>query len=302
MPPTHIFIHTFFYGDNMKTLLALVVGLFLTTNAHAISLTFKLDIFSSGSDIYACNAGLMHQGYEGRVCYERDNPERSCNPGTCTSGEQCNCVCTGDTLNNSGQGEYRLDYFTSSYRNWADHGEIGNGATTKTKEAGLNSFNQLFNNNQAFGKELSSLKFNLGSERYGAVYFLDVCFRATQIAYNYQGTTINWAHDKQVTITDLLNNGYNYEQLSGLEVKTITSCKAKGNGNWVTEQESNWTAFGSSDILNYAKKNITKDLEKCKVRYYFREANTTGLASIRRWTKQAARVCTYTSFDEPAAE
>lgn len=285
----------------MKTLLALIVGLFLTTNAHAISLTFKLDIFSSGNDIYACNAGLMHKGYEGRVCYERDNPERACNPGTCTSGEQCNCVCTGDTLNNSGQGEYRLDYFTSSYRNWADHGEIGGGATTKTKEAGLNSFNQLFNNNEAFGKELSSLSFNLGSERYGAVYFLDVCFRATQISYNYPGSTINWAHDKQVTITDLLNNGYNYEELSGLEVKTVTTCKPKNASAYQVEQ-TNWTAFGSSDILNYQTKQIKKDLEKCKVRYLFREANRSGLASIRRWTKQAARVCTYTSFDEPTAE
>ena len=61
----------------MKSLLSLMFGLMLLSfNANAISLTFKLDIFSSGVDIYACNAGLMHGKYQDRVCYERDNPEK----------------------------------------------------------------------------------------------------------------------------------------------------------------------------------------------------------------------------------
>lgn len=283
----------------MKSLFSLMFGLMLLSfNANAISLTFKLDIFSSGSDIYACNAGLKHKGYQDRVCYERDNPENSCNPGTCTSGEQCNCVCTGDTLNNDGQGEYRLDYFNATYRNWADHGEIGGGAGSQYKEAGKNNFNQLFSNNTAFGKELSGLTFNLGSERYGAVYFLDVCYRATQISYDYPGSTINYSHDKQVTITDLSDNGYNYEELSGLAVKAVVMCKAKGQ-SWYQVEETDWRAFNGADVLNYAKKNIRKDLEKCKVRYLFKESNRQGLQSVRRWNLQKARVCTYTSFNEP---
>lgn len=283
----------------MKFLKLSLVAMFLATNAHAISLTFKLDIFSSGADIYACNAGLIHQGYKKRVCYERDNPKRSCNPGVCTNkNTQCNCVCTGDTLNGNGQGEYRLDYFKSAYRNWADHGEIGKGAKTETREAGEKKFNQLFKDEDAFGKELSSLTFNLGSERYGAVYFLDVCYRATQISYDYKGSTIAYTADKQVTITDLSKNGYNYEELSGLAVKAVTMCKAKGK-NWYKVEETNWASFNSSDIINYSHKNIKKDLETCKVRYYFQESNRDGLASIRRWNLQEARVCTYTSFNEP---
>lgn len=283
----------------MKKFALLFVALFVSTNVHAISLTFKMDIFSSGTDIYACNAGLMHQGYEDRVCYERDNPENSCNPGLCTDEQSCNCVCTGDTLNNSGQGEYRLDYMNASYRDWADHGEVGGGAGTAYKEAGQNGFNQLWNNEVAFNKELTDLNFNLGSERYGAVYFLDVCFRASQISYDYPGSTINYAHDKQVTITDLSTNGYNYEELSGLAVKTIVQCKAKNN-SWYVDSESQWQAFNGADVLDYNRKNITKDLEKCKVRYLFRETNESGLESIRRWNLQQARVCTYTSFDEAA--
>lgn len=282
----------------MKSLMTILVALIVSANVHAVSLTFKLDIFSSGTDLYACNAGLKHTAHANRVCYERDNPENSCNPGTCTSGEQCNCVCTGDTLNNDGQGEYRLDYFNATFRDWADHGEIGSNSGSVYKEAGLTSFNKLFSNSDAFGKELSGLTFNLGSERYGAVYFLDVCFRATQISYDYPGSTINYSHDKQVTITDLSTNGYNYEELSGLQVKAVVSCKAK-NQSWYQVEETSWAAFNSSDIINYAKKNITKDLEKCKVRYYFKEGNRSGLQSVRRWNLQKARVCTYTSFNEP---
>ena len=75
-------------------------------------------------------------------------------------------------------------------------------------------------------------------------------------------------------------------------------CKAKGK-NWYKVEETNWASFNSSDIINYSHKNIKKDLETCKVRYYFQESNRDGLASIRRWNLQEARVCTYTSFNEP---
>jgi len=283
----------------MKNIFGLIVGLLLVcSNANAISLTFKLDIFSSGSDIYACNAGLKHGTYQQRVCYERENPEQSCNPALCEEGQACNCVCTG-AINGEDDGEYRLDYFKASYTDWADHGTVGANFTRKVKEAGKSNFNKLFTNNEAFNKELQSLTFNLGSERYGAVYFLDVCFRATQISYDYPGSTINWALQRQVTITDLANNGFNYEELSGLQVRAEVACRQK-NGSTLTINDSGWSSFNGNDLINWAKKNITKDLEKCKVRYYFKESNRSGVASIRRWNLQEARVCTYTSFNEPA--
>lgn len=284
----------------MKQLIVLFSVLVMTSSAHAISLAFKMDIFSSGSDIYACNAGLMHGAHANRVCYERENPEVSCNPGTC-AGQVCNCVCTGDSLNNDDQGEYRLDFLTSDYSNWADHGSVATGAASKYVEAGKTSFNQLWSNDAAFDKQLNSLQINLSSERYGAVYFLDVCYRATQIAHNWNASSINYAHDKQVTITDLSSNGYDYEVLAGLAVKTVVTCKPK-NQNWYTVEETDWRLFNGSDVLNYNTKNIAKDLEQCKVRYLFKESNVDGLASIRRWNLQQARVCTYTSFNEPVLD
>jgi len=283
----------------MKSFLAAFVGLLLmTSNAHAIALTFKLDIFSSGADIYACNAGLKHKGYNSRVCYERDQPETSCNPNLCEEGQACNCVCTG-SITGEGDGEYRLDFLKASFSDWADHGEIGANSSTVVREAGINSFNKVFDNNEAFGKELKSLTFNLGSERYGAVYFLDVCFRATQIRYDYNGSTINWAMERQVTITDLANNGYNYEELAGLQVKAAVQCNIKGGGDY-SLADSGWQNFNGNDLINWSKKNISKDLKNCKVRYYFRESKRQGLQSLRKWNLQEARVCTYTSFNEPS--
>jgi hypothetical protein len=282
----------------MKSLFSLLVGLFLlSASTHAISLTFKLDIFSSGSDIYACNAGLMHKAYQARVCYDRNNPENSCNPSLCEEGQACNCVCTGDILNNDGQGEFRLDYFTASYSNWADHGEIGSGKKTKNMTAGKNDFNQLFKDKKAFEKELSSLTFNLGSERYGAKYFLDVCYKSTQITYP-SGLGLNYSHDKQITVTDLSDNGYNYEDLSGLAYKTVVVCKKKDSSDTQTEI-NDWAQFNGSQVVDFSKVNFSFDIEKCKVRYLFKETNRTGLESLRRWNLQKARVCTYTSFNEP---
>jgi len=117
----------------------------MTSNAHAIALTFKLDIFSSGSDIYACNAGLKHKGYQSRVCYERDQPSKSCNPNLCEEGQACNCVCTG-SITGDGAGEYRLDYLRTSFSDWADHGEMGPNSSSVVREAGKNGLNQVLEN------------------------------------------------------------------------------------------------------------------------------------------------------------
>lgn len=286
----------------MKSLFSLLVGLFLlSASTHAISLTFKLDIFSSGSDIYACNAGLVHKPYNSRVCYERSNPEQSCNPSLCEEGQACNCVCTGDILNNNGQGEYRLDFLTATYSNWADHGEVGARRTTRNVNAGTRTYNQVFNDRDAFTKELSSLTFNLGSERYGAEYFLDVCYKATQINYP-NGLGLNYSHDKQITMTDLdPQSGYNYERLSALAYRTVVICKEKDSTRPLIT-ETRWDRFNGRNVIDFRNINFSMDLEKCKVRYMFKETNLEGVASLRRWNLQKARVCTYTSFNEPALD
>ncbi len=288
----------------MKSLLSLVALLFVVSaNTHAISLAFKLDIFSSGSSIYACNAGLVHPSHAKRVCYERDNPTRSCNPGVCNDDvQECNCVCTGDALNGSDAGEHTADFFTVSAKDWSDHGLVGANSSTRKLLAVGEDFVQRFTDADAYNRQLSSLVFNLGSERYGAVYFLDVCYRAPQISYptNFNnGYTTNYTHDKQVTISDL-TPGYTYEDLAGLKVKTVTSCTKK-NGQEFTAHESGWRSFNANDVINYPETAITNQVATCKVRYYFKESNRSGVESLRLWNVQHAQVCTYTSFNDPAS-
>lgn len=307
------FLTTLFLGAEMKSFLTLVALVFaMSTNTHAISVNFDFTIFSSGSDIYACNAALKHRPHDATVCYKRNEPSRSCSPNSCNPGQSCDCVCTGDVLNGNDQGEYRLDFMEGEYVNWTDHG-LGNSGrpTKKTKEAGKYDFNFLVGNgdmNDSFDKELTKLRFNLGSERYGAEMILDVCYRSTQVEYDYD-STLNYSHDAQVSITDFSRTHLPYEALARLEVKKTLLCSYKDSrggrgsrGGLQFVEETPYFKFNSSNVLDFRSKNISRDIENCVVRYTFREANREGLKSLRLWTKQEAKVCTYTSFNEPVVE
>lgn len=285
----------------MKKMIGLLVALAMFSgNVSAMSVQFDFDIFSSGSDIYACNAGLMHQPHLDRVCYNRDDSSTPCNPSACDPDKECACVCTGSILTGNHDGEYRLDYMRGAFAAWSDHHMPSNAAQEFNQIAGQSGFNQVVANSEAMDTELRSLSFLLGSERFGAVYFLDVCYRATQV--NYTGSALaalNYVFHRQVTITDLTADAP-YSSLSGLEVKSVVNCQLK-NGSTVQVANSAWTAFGSSQVVDYTGVNLPQaDIAGCKARYYFRESLREGLGSIRPWTAQEARVCTYTEVSEPA--
>lgn len=303
----------------MKSFLLSAIALIaLSTQVNAINLQFKFEVLSSGSDIYACNAGLRHKVQGDRVCFERDTL-KSCNPESCADGKACNCVCTGG-FGNSRDGEYRLDFMTATYAAW---GENTNGITNASrinKPAGKNKFNTLFegdnfdmvNYTQAYRNQLTSLSFNLGSERYGSEYFVDVCFRAPQINYPGNVSLYN-VLSRYVTITDIGSNGSSvdnfngsndpiysedfYQDLAGLEVKSYLVCKDKDN-KVLVNSSTDWEDFSYSQMRSFSDWSTRKDLKKCIVRYAFREGNTDGLDSIRRWKLQKAEICTYTSVNE----
>jgi hypothetical protein len=305
----------------MKKLVAGLMTLGALNAAHAINLTFQFDVQSSGSSIYACNAGLQHPTNQSVVCYDRYDLG-ACNPNACQSEEECNCVCTGGLYgtnhSTSRAGHYRLDYLTAQYANWTDNGEAMGHLTSVNKYAKNSSnygtYNQLFHGVD-FNHQLKELHFVLGSERYGAEYFLDVCYRAPQVDYP-TNVTLNYRIDESVTITDLVtsagdtnfdldNSGTNYYtdkpyyELANLQVKSITYCKDK-SGHVVVNKETPWKSFSTAqNIALLSGHNVAKDLKGCFVRYKFREMNTTGIDSIRKWKKQEARVCTYTSVNEP---
>ncbi len=302
-----------------KLFIALLALVAMAGTANAVNLTFKFDVMSSGNSMYACNAGLKHENYSTRVCYERDNITRSCNPSVCVQGQACNCVCTGGKIPgwyDSSAGEVRLDHFSAEYRDWADNGELGKNKKQFADNAGYTSFKQIFDTNrEAYNKEISKLVFKLGSERYGAEYFVDICFRATQINYpNNVGLT--WDVKNAVTVTDIGSSqngsssfdvegnqgtvwykGQTYQNLSGLKVGAHVYCKDKNNRPVINKTFS-YSTFSNGQLKKFLDQDTTADLRGCKVRYFFKETNRDGLQSIRKWKKQQARICTYTSINE----
>lgn len=316
----------------MKFLIALAM-LVAGFNAQAASLEFKLEINSSGPSIYACDAGLMHKPHAERVCYDRVTMN-SCNPSRCTDEVQCNCVCTGESR--SGAGEYRHDFMKVGYAAWTDNGERATNVQSKSVAAGKNSFNRAFTNKNEWNKQLTKLVYNLGSERYGAEFYLDVCYRGPQIDYflaDSLADTPNFDLKAQATVTDIVSsNGLKYSQLADLQVKAVVACDQQGKGAYVYagdgagnydnallhEISSNvtvpggqfhkatgYSAFNTGANLflvnQWINVNNTYTPRFCKIRYYFKEMRRDSsdlISQIRKWKKQQAQVCTYTSINE----
>lgn len=297
------------------------VALFAATfSASAIEVSFDFSVFSSGSSIYPCNAGIKHADPQEQVCYKRTEPTTTCNPSACTEGEQCDCVCSG-----TNGGAYLMDFMKADYAAWTDHNESV-GQSTSASVAANTSKNFLFGNEtdatgkvsgKYFDKQLTSLSFNLGSELFGAEYFLDVCFRAPQIDYATAGINTRWTAQSAATIQNIA--GYsNYQDVAGLTVKSELVCdyQVAGAPNALNFTPGNdvfsgltpealisLEAFNGSETVQNAKKDIDDNgiaPTFCRVRYTFAEGNgLEGRELFRPWKTQAAKVCTKTSIEEP---
>jgi len=317
----------------MKKMVLFIALAMMSVFANAASLEFKFDINSSGPSIYPCDAGLQHKAHPQRVCYDRVSMD-SCNPSLCTDEVQCNCVCTADS--DSDAGEYRHDFMSVSYANWTDNGEQATNIQSKGVAAGKTSFNRMFSNKDEWNKQLTKLSFNLGSERYGAEFYLDVCYRGPQIDYYAAGSfsdTPNFQLKAQATVTDIISsNGLRYSQLADLEVKAISACDQQGMGSYVYagdgagnfdnallhditsnvtvpngqfQYSTNFSAFNTGANLFLINKwiNVNNSFSPrfCKIRYTFKEARRDSsdlVSQIRKWKHQKAQVCTYTSINE----
>jgi hypothetical protein len=204
---------------------------------------FKFDVNSSGPSIYPCNAGIKHAPYSARVCYDRTT-SLSCDPSEdCRTTPECNCVCTGST---SGAGETRLDFISLTSAEWTDNGGVAGAVTSRNVYAPESSFNIAFNEGtkEEWTRQITKMSVNLGSERYGAEFFVDVCYRGSQIEYYYAFlnggfsssgmATPNFSLKAQATVTDMLGtSGLLYSQLSDLKVTAQAVCDQQGKGTYL---------------------------------------------------------------------
>ena len=211
---------------------------------------------SSGPSIYACDAAIKHAQHPQRVCFDRKTGN-TCNPGDCRTANNCSCVCTGGQ--DSGAGEYRHDFLKASYSDWVDNGQVTTAPQSKSVFADQ-SFSRVFANSDEWGKVLHSLEYDLGSERYGAEMYLDVCYRGPQIEYwenapfgtNAGVTSPNFNIKAQATVTDIVStNGLKYSQLADLKVRVDASCDVQGLGVYKTARDNN----GAYDVVAHAITN-----------------------------------------------
>lgn len=238
---------------------------------------------------------------------ETPPPSNNCDPQT---GVGCDCVCTGDM---DGDYDNTLDVMKATYTAWRDHGDPTFGIDRDLEViAGTHSYNELedeyFTGNK-FAARLKELSFNLGSEKYGSKYFVDICFRATQIDYltenqdesfninvdeivkyadnnQQESLTPFYKAERKVTATDLagsptidlnwdLNNGpivwsaHSYQSLANLHVKTVLYCKDKNGGSIFVDGPS--ASLANNSTVNFPDLQGPADLRGCVVRYVFKE-------------------------------
>ena len=242
----------------------LIAVLFSVNSAFAVNLKFKLNITSSGPSMYACDAGIKHAPHSQRICYDRKTGQ-SCDVGTCPAGStaaNCNCVCTGGA--NSADGEHRLDLMKAGYASWVDNGEVPSSSSIQSKVVYADPYNykRIFNDKNEWNNQLTSLEYNLGSERYGTEMYLDICYRGSQIEYFQNAQLGNGSSDSpnhnllaQATVTDIVtSNGLSYTQLAELKVRVDASCDVQGLGTYIYAHDGHGNyddalAHTISDIL-----------------------------------------------------
>jgi hypothetical protein len=316
--------------------LASVLMLLMTSQVFGVSIQFNFDVNSSGSTLYACNAGIRHLSYTDTICYDRET-SASCDPATsCTSGEECNCVCAGPGSQNG----TNLDFLEVTSTNWKERGQGTGPLVTVNLSAPDTNFNMAFNESvkAEWDKEITRMSVNLGSERYGAEYFLDFCYRGPQIEYyrasvNGGGSAPTFGLKVQATVSDLTTD-LPYSQLADLKVKTEVVCDQQGKGQYVyagSGGPSNPNSYNQvlTDITGmsvtdgqYTKVVDFRDFNTvnssyliddvinsknaftpryCKIRYTFFENKrnaTNPMDQIRKWQIQQAQVSTFADISE----
>ncbi|MBF0361614.1 MAG: hypothetical protein HQK49_11415 [Oligoflexia bacterium] len=94
---------------------------------------------------------------------------------------------------------------------------------TSTSNTGVASIN---------GSALESVTFNLGSERYGSEYFIDICYMGAQMEYWADSIVATNLFTYNISVTDLLSGGdlKSYVKLANPYVQVYINCDLQGLG------------------------------------------------------------------------
>ncbi|OUR97395.1 hypothetical protein A9Q84_13805 [Halobacteriovorax marinus] len=254
-------------------------------SAQAIENTFSFKVYSSGPNIYACNAGIRLLENTNTVGYDAGNGSTTATtPGTFTKNGFFYGLTELDEDNNyarlsSTTGHRAADGTNTFVLASADSGAYyWPNAMKSTAHRSANG-NPL---------ALTSLHMELSSELYGAEYFVDICYDGPKenVWGGHEGSITEVLASATATFTDLSARGTNglkdYKLLSGLETKAQIVCTTDDNGAARTSEATttfssiaNDAAFYFSEVPIVTNASIVGP-KKCVIRYSFKETKKSN--------------------------
>jgi hypothetical protein len=205
-------------------------GFGLSQNAQAADISFNFLVNSSGADLYACDAGIW-------------DPEFSLTLPSFPRGSaaQSNIQARVGTYNNGNlirswkdimvQSNIILPPITGPF-----HTVAYPAGYPKLSIPVIQKLNNVIENSNS-GTANGELTFNLASDYYGARYFVDFCYRGSQLPY--PTGTYGYNVSDQVTATDIKSGTYLTD--AALEVQGKIVCHERSSS-----QSEDW----SSTIIN----------------------------------------------------
>lgn len=289
----------------MKQMIILAAAL-LSVSTYAANNTFKFRVFSSGADIFPCNAGIMHSGTQSENGYIVDTTNQNYN------GYGSEVV--DSSTNTSVDGSYLPDqmmYSVVSYDEWTgdkmllENGKkfANNSSNTWAAIFGANTMIDLAdastigNQQHKFNDKnhvISGLDFVLSSENYGTSYFVDICYYAPQFNPN---PTLNQVYSltSKVGFTNLVS-GRDYLSRAGVKTDIEVYC----DGGKMLEKK-NQQVISSSEAVFYNKhpmiNTYSASPDKCVVRYIFTETSKAR----RAHAAHGGEFTLFTDITDPAS-
>jgi hypothetical protein len=321
----------FIKGSRFALPCLVLVTMLLGNSAEAISLRFKSKIFSSGPDIYACNAGVASAFLQNSICYFGGKKENGfCTPSSCSNAkENCNtdCVC----LDKGAQGDSYINKLVLKSNIY----DSNSSSQTHTKVAAGPAFQSVFTGTDAWNRKVYDLATYFMTEAYTGSYFVDICYRGSEIPDGGGYFVISTeAAAIPFLVSDL--SGYNaldnnragldfndanllgklYTDRAELSVERFVVCgDTKAASDFVINPTTGVPTGGAAGNRFYSSSAEMQlrssaqskshgsviDPKFCKFRYVFRETNWKSATPNKRSNKgEGAEVCTYTKISDPS--
>lgn len=219
---------------------------------------------------YACNAGLKYNQNLSRTCIRYD--EGGVIAGDC--GNSANCSCSE---NPASEDSYRLNNMRYTSANYTEDFSALNFIEHLKVASLTEAYNQVTTN---LGSQVlmgnSALQFNLGADRYGAEYFVDMCIRNDN-EYPPE-TPLNLTGNIQYS--GGMFSGVSYPQSSRLSHRLSVFCDEENSGSFLLSSNP---VFSQSEVpFIFGQRDFSSQIEGsrfCIVRHFFKEHQNQKLRS-----------------------